>query len=227
MGRDALGRARLGDRGEDASVNALCERAAALLGKADAVWVPTCGMANLVAMLTFCERGDVVVLESASHVLTSEAMGLVEVAGLEPRSLWAADGRLDPDAVDELVRQTRAVLLILENTHTRAGGRPLSAELTGRLAAAREASRLPRPPRRRTAGQRVRRARRAARVARRAGQQRRPLAQQGPVGADGHRSSPGARRSWGGRDSCSTGWAARRSTRPGSRPQPGSSPSTR
>jgi threonine aldolase len=93
-------------------------------------------MANLAAMLTFCERGDVVVLESASHVLTSEGMGIVEVAGLEPRSLWAADGRLDPDAVDELVGRTRAVLLILENTHTRAGGRPLSAELTGRLAAA-------------------------------------------------------------------------------------------
>jgi threonine aldolase len=122
--------------GEDASVSALCERAAELLGKADAIWVPTCGMANLVAMLTFCERGDTVVLESASHVLTSEAMGLVEVAGLEPRSLWAADGRLDPDAVDELVRQTRATLLILENTHTRAGGRPLSAELTRGLAAA-------------------------------------------------------------------------------------------
>ncbi len=122
--------------GEDASVNALCERAAELLGKAAAIWVPTCGMANLVALLTFCERDDIVVLESASHVLTSEGMGIVEVAGLEPRSLWAADGRLDPDEVDELVRQTRATLLVLENTHTRAGGRPLSAELTGRLATA-------------------------------------------------------------------------------------------
>lgn len=135
---DAMRSAELGwaTIGEDASVNDLCERGAELLGKADAVWVPTCGMANLAAMLTFCERGDVVVLESASHVLTSEGMGLVEVAGLDPRSLWAADGRLDPDAVEELVRQTRAILLILENTHTRAGGRPLSAELTGRLAAA-------------------------------------------------------------------------------------------
>jgi len=31
--------------GEDASVNELCERVAALLGKPDALWVPTCGMA--------------------------------------------------------------------------------------------------------------------------------------------------------------------------------------
>jgi threonine aldolase len=122
--------------GEDASVNTLCERVAELLGKADAVWVPTCGMANLVALLTFCERGDAVVLESTSHVLTSEAMGIVEIAGLEPRSLWAPDGRMAPEAVEELIRESRAPLLVLENTHTRAGGTTLSVEQTEALAAA-------------------------------------------------------------------------------------------
>jgi threonine aldolase len=120
--------------GEDASVNELCGRAAELLGKAAAVWVPTCGMANLVALLIFCERGDAVVLESSSHVLTSEAMGIVEIAGLEPRSLWAADGRMDPAAVDELVAESRAPLLVLENTHTRAGGTVLSVEQVAALA---------------------------------------------------------------------------------------------
>jgi threonine aldolase len=122
--------------GEDAAVNELCGRTAELLGKAAATWVPTCGMANLVAMLTFCEPGDRVVLESASHVLTSEAMGITEVARLEPRSLWAPDGRLDPATVGELVAEQRAALLILENTHTRAGGTTLSVELTQALAAA-------------------------------------------------------------------------------------------
>jgi threonine aldolase len=93
---DAMRAAELGwaTVGEDRSVNELCARAAELLGKDDAVWVPTCGMANLVALLTFCEPGDAVVLESSSHVLTSEAMGIVDIARLEPRSLYAADGRL-------------------------------------------------------------------------------------------------------------------------------------
>ncbi|MDH4176691.1 MAG: beta-eliminating lyase-related protein [Thermoleophilia bacterium] len=122
--------------GEDASVNELCARVAALLGKPAALWVPTCGMANLVALLTFCGAGDRVVLESASHVLTSEAMGIETIAGLEPRSLWAADGRLDPDEVDELVAESHAALLVLENTHTRAGGTALSVELTKALAEA-------------------------------------------------------------------------------------------
>ena len=122
--------------GEDASVNLLCERVAGLLGKPAATWVPTCGMANLAAMLTFCEPGDRVVVEAASHVLTSEGMGITEIARLEPRPLWAPDGRMDPAKVEELVAEQRAALLILENTHTRAGGTTLSVEQTVELAAA-------------------------------------------------------------------------------------------
>lgn len=135
---EAMRRAELGwaTRGEDSSVNLLCERVADLLGKPAATWVPTCGMANLAAMLTFCDPGDRVVLEAASHVLTSEARGITEIARLEPRSLWAADGRMKPEEVEEIVSRERARLLILENTHTRAGGTTLSAELTEALAAA-------------------------------------------------------------------------------------------
>jgi threonine aldolase len=116
---EAMRRAELGwaTVGEDASVNELCERVAALLGKPTATWVPTCGMANLAALLTFCEPGDHVVLESASHVLTSEAMGITEIARLQPAPVWAEDGRLDPAEVDELVASRRANLLVLENTH--------------------------------------------------------------------------------------------------------------
>ena len=77
----------------DPLVDALCGRSAALLGKAAATWVPTCGMANLAAMLTFCEPGDRVVLEAALHVLTSEGMGITEIARLEPRPIYAADGQ--------------------------------------------------------------------------------------------------------------------------------------
>lgn len=134
---DAMRKAELGwpKFGEDRSLNELCERVATLLGKAAATWVPTCGMANLAAMLTFCQPGDHVVLEAASHVLSSEGMGIREIARLETCPIWAADGRLEPAAVEELVEERNAALLILENTHTRAGGTVLSAELTEALAA--------------------------------------------------------------------------------------------
>lgn len=122
--------------GEDPSVNELQERMARLLGKEAALWVPTCGMANLVALLTIAPRGSAVVLEAASHVLTSEAMGIEEIAGLEPLSLWAEDGRLDPVEVEELIVDSGATMLLLENTHTRAGGTVLTPELTAELAGA-------------------------------------------------------------------------------------------
>ena len=122
--------------GEDPSVNELQERMATLLGKEAALWVPTCGMANLVALLTIATRGSSVVLEASSHVLTSEGMGIEEIAGLEPVSLWAEDGRLDPVDVEELIVETDAAMLVLENTHTRAGGTVLGPGLTAELAAA-------------------------------------------------------------------------------------------
>jgi threonine aldolase len=122
--------------GEDPSVNELQERMAALLGKEAGLWVPTCGMANLVALLTIAPRGSTVVLEASSHVLTSEAMGIEDIAGLEPWSLWAEDGRLDPVEVEEAIVDTGALMLVLENTHTRAGGALLTPKLTADLAAA-------------------------------------------------------------------------------------------
>jgi threonine aldolase len=135
---EAMRSAKLGwaTCGEDPSVNELQERMAGLLGKEAALWVPTCGMANLVALLTIAPRGSTVVVEASSHVLTSEAMGIEEIAGLDVHSLWAADGRLDPAAVEETIVASGAVMLVLENTHTRAGGTVLSPQLTADLAGA-------------------------------------------------------------------------------------------
>ena len=135
---EAMRSAQLGwaTYGEDPSVNELQQRMAGLLGKEAALWVPTCGMANLVVLLTIAPRGSTVVLEASSHVLTSEAMGIEEIAGLDVQSLWAADGRLDPAAVEEQIVDSGALMLLLENTHTRAGGTVLSPELTAELAGA-------------------------------------------------------------------------------------------
>jgi threonine aldolase len=119
---------------EDESLNRLEARAAELLGHEASVWVPTCGMANLVALMVHAERGQSVVLEAAAHILTSEAMGITEIAGLEPNALWAPDGRLDPDRVEDALAEERAAVLALENTHTRAGGTVLDAERTRALA---------------------------------------------------------------------------------------------
>ncbi len=93
--------------------------AAELLGKETAVWTPTCSAANLAALLTLAEPGDRVALQADAHILTTEGMGIAYVAHLEPVGLDEAEG---------------AALVCIENTHTRAGGVPLSVEETERLA---------------------------------------------------------------------------------------------
>lgn len=132
---DAMRWAELGwaTYGQDESVERLQQRAAALLGHEAAVWVPTCGMANLAALSVHAERGQSVVLEAAAHVLTSEGMAVSEIAGLEPVAVWAPDGRLDPARVEEELAAQPIAALALENTHTRAGGTVLGVEATRAL----------------------------------------------------------------------------------------------
>ena len=200
---------------------------AGLLGKEAALWVPTCGMANLVALLTIAPRGSTVVLEASSHVLTSEAMGIEEVAGLEPGSLWAEDGRLDPAEVEELIVETGALMLVLENTHTRAGRHRPDAGADGRARRGGAAPRRLRPSRRGAALQRCGRARRPDAGARGAGEHGRGQPEQGPLRADGddpRRPRAGDRA--GARARCA-GSAGRACTRRASRPLRRSSRSTR
>jgi threonine aldolase len=135
---EAMRTARLGwaVAGEDASVNELERRGAELLGKDDAVFVPTCTAANLAALLTLGTRGRAAVVEASAHVVVNEADGLSELAGLMPVPVAADAGRLDPDEVDAALARSGAAVLCLENTHTRAGGAVTDVARTEALAAA-------------------------------------------------------------------------------------------
>lgn len=59
--RLAMSRADVGDDvyGDDPSVNLLEQEAAELSGKEAALFLPTGTQANLVALLTHCQRGEV------------------------------------------------------------------------------------------------------------------------------------------------------------------------
>src|SRR5438105_2314377 len=70
---------------QDRAVNELEERGAEMLRKEAAVFLPTCGMANLLALMTLGERGSQAVLEAAAHIVVSEEWGITSIAGLFPR----------------------------------------------------------------------------------------------------------------------------------------------
>ena len=57
--------------GEDPSVNLLQNKIAKIFNKEAALFVPSGTMANLIAVLTHCNRGDEVILGDKSHIFLS------------------------------------------------------------------------------------------------------------------------------------------------------------
>jgi len=123
---------------EDESVARLEALGARLLGKEASLFTPTCGMANLVGLMTLGERGTQVILERRAHIASGEAWGMAYVCGLFAHALDTTDGILAAEAVEHALAQADAPgtsLLVLENTHTRAGGVAMSPTQTATLAA--------------------------------------------------------------------------------------------
>ena len=133
----AIAGAALGDaaRGDEPTVHALERLAARLVGKDDAVFVPSGTMANPAALLAHEVRGGEVVVEATAHLYNSEGGGLSVVAGGVPRPLPGPRGMLDPDDVRSAIRDGADLalaptrLVCVENTHNAPGGAvlPLSS----------------------------------------------------------------------------------------------------
>ncbi len=132
--RRAMAQARLGDDvfGEDPTVRQLESLAVKLTGKEAALFVPSGTMANLVSLLTHCERGDEVIMGDQAHIFYYEQGGCAQVGGIHPRTVPnQPDGTLDLEAVRHAIRADdvhfpRTRLIALENTHNRCSGTPLS-----------------------------------------------------------------------------------------------------
>jgi threonine aldolase len=145
--RATIAAAAVGDeqRREDPSVNALQERAAALLGHEAALFLPTATMANQIALRLHSRPGDVLVADRFAHVVIYEYGGAAAHAGLMIEALEGRDGRF---TVEQLAAVTvpstksadqRVAVVAVEDTHNSSGGRcwPI-AELEEITAAARE-----------------------------------------------------------------------------------------
>lgn len=128
--RDAMATAEVGDDvyGEDPTVNALQDRAAALTGKEAALFVPSGTMANLIAFLAQTRPGDTVILSEESHPFHYEAANMARVGGLLASAEPGLLGKLSPEAIRRRVVQiddphfSHTTLVSIENTTNRGGG---------------------------------------------------------------------------------------------------------
>ena len=141
--RRAMAEAEVGDDvyGEDPSINRLQERAAELLGKEAGLLTASGTMSNLVAALTYCHRGDEVVMGDQAHMFWNESAGTSALAGAQIRLVPNdSQGRIDPADLEAAIRPAGNVhvppttLVCLENTHNRCGGGVLTPEDTAGLA---------------------------------------------------------------------------------------------
>ncbi|MGE5690090.1 MAG: threonine aldolase family protein [Pseudomonadota bacterium] len=128
--RAAMAAAEVGDEQlrEDPTVNALQERAAALLGQEAALFLPTATMANQIALRVLTRRGGELIAEERTHVLVYEAGGAALNAGLITRGLPGVEGRLTVGQLDAAAAAADPPLqplelVVLEQTHRSSGGR--------------------------------------------------------------------------------------------------------
>ena len=128
--RRAMAQAEVGDDvfREDPTVSALEEECAELLGYEAALFVPTGTMGNQISIHLLTCPGDEVLIEGSGHSYDWELSGMAVISGVQPRVLVGDRGVFDVDGVEEALAdrmsiQARVSLVIIENTHTMAGGR--------------------------------------------------------------------------------------------------------
>lgn len=122
--RLAMAQAEVGDDvyGDDPTVSALEEKAAALLGKEAGLFVASGTQSNLCALLSHCGRGDEYIGGLGYHIPTYEAGGAAVLGGISPRHLRPmANGCLDPVEIEASIQPddphfAMSRLLCLENT---------------------------------------------------------------------------------------------------------------
>src|SRR5262245_17362672 len=113
--------------GEDPTINRLQERAAALLGKEAALWLPTGTMANQVALRVLTRPGDDVIVSRESHTGWHEAGAPAANSGVQLTEIGAGGVFTREEFLDARKpighpRYPPTTLVEVENTHNRAGG---------------------------------------------------------------------------------------------------------
>ncbi len=132
--REAMATALVGDDvySEDPTINRLQAMAAEMLGKEAGLFVPSGTMGNLAAILAHCGRGDEAILGSLAHTFLYEAGGASALGGVHVHTVPnQSDGTILVEDLQGAVRMDdphfpNSRLVVLENTHNRCGGVPIT-----------------------------------------------------------------------------------------------------
>lgn len=117
---------------DDPGVLALEEGVAALLGKEDAMYVPTGTMSNQVALRVQTDPGDIVIAADGAHINGHELGAPAVLSGIRVKEVPSRRGTFTPDDVQAAITVPPSsmpsalfeptTLVAAENTHNEAGG---------------------------------------------------------------------------------------------------------
>jgi threonine aldolase len=127
--RRAMAEADVGDDvyGEDPTINRLEQRAAEILGREAAIFVPSGTMGNQIAIKVHTRPGQEVICEERAHIFNYEMAMLAHFSGCLARPVPAPDGVLTWERIERVIApkiyyRAQTGLVSLENTHNMAGG---------------------------------------------------------------------------------------------------------
>jgi threonine aldolase len=127
--RRAMAAAEVGDDvlEGDPTARRLEARVAELLGKEAALFVPSGTMANQLALMLHCRRGEAVVVGEGTHCMMFETGGAGALAGVQ-FSVVGQGGLFTASELERAIFPVadwlpRSRLVVVENTHNMAGGR--------------------------------------------------------------------------------------------------------
>jgi len=139
--REAIFKAEVGDDvfEDDPTVKKLEMIVADLLGKENALFVASGTMANQVCLRTLTQPGDEIILEEESHIFNYEVGSASALSGLQLYPVKGIRGVITAEQIEEKIRPddvhippTRVI--VLENTHNRAGGTVFPLDEIARIA---------------------------------------------------------------------------------------------
>ena len=127
--RKAMAEAEVGDEqsGRDPTVNKLCAMVAELLGKDDAIYLPSGTMCNQVAYRVHCQPGDEIIADRHAHAVNSENGAIGALIGANVRTVDGLRGIFTGAQVEREIRgpgptAPRSRLVSVEQTANRGGG---------------------------------------------------------------------------------------------------------
>jgi|SRR6056297_152200 len=138
--REFMAKAEVGDEQllEDPSVNKLTSMASEILGREEAIYLPSGLMANQISFAVHCNPGDEIIMDETAHPIHYEGGATAVISGASINPIEGKNGIFSVEQFEKAVRtkdyhDPQSKLLSIEQTSNLGGGRIWPLELVEKI----------------------------------------------------------------------------------------------